>query len=217
MAKYKIAIVDDHKIFRDGFKMVLDSFEFVDTVMEATNGNEFLELIKKEKPDVVFMDINMPVMNGIESTEKGLKKDPKMKIIALTSYDYIEYINKILHAGVVGYMLKDADYDEIGKAIKEVMAGKNYFSQKILDKLTKDTVRKSEEEKIKQKMPRLTKRENEILKLICKGYSKTEIAEKLFISERTVEKHKENIMTKTDTNSTINLVLFAIKNNLAKV
>jgi DNA-binding NarL/FixJ family response regulator len=216
--KYNVAIVDDHKIFREGFKLVLNSFDTINNIYEATNGKEFLEMLEKSKPDLVFLDINMPVMDGFEATKKALKLNSKLKIIAITSFDYIEYVNNMLMAGVEGYLLKDTDYEEIELAIESVMNDKNYFSTRVLESLTKNTLRSQDEGKrMVINLPELTKRETEILRMICKGHSKNDIAEKLFISVRTVEKHKENIMMKTNTNNSVNLVLFALKNNLAKV
>jgi len=214
--KYKTAIVDDHKIFRDGFKMVLSSIDNVEITCEASNGQEFLDLLDKgAKPELVFMDINMPVLDGFETSEQALKKQPGLKIIALTSFDGIDYINKMLYAGVEGYLLKDADYEEIEEAINNVMTGQNYFSKKILVNLTKNTIKKNEEDKKKLDLPKLSRRELEVLKMLCKGYTKIDIAEKLFISDRTVEKHKENLMHKTKTKSTVNLVIFALKHKIA--
>ncbi len=215
--KYSVIIVDDHKIFRDGFRLVLSTMDNVELVDEASTGKEFLEIIKKKKVDIVFMDINLPVMDGITATQEALKMFPDMKIIALTGYDGVEYVNKMLYAGVEGYLLKDADYDEIHEAIESVMTGKNYFSKKILVTLTKNTITKKQEEKQKANMPKLTRRELEIIGMMCKGNSKREIAEKLFISERTVEKHKENLMMKTNTNNSVSLVIFALRNKLAEI
>jgi DNA-binding NarL/FixJ family response regulator len=214
---YKVAIVDDHKIYRDGFKLLVDSINSVDSVEEATNGKEFLELIKKKKIDVVFMDVKMPVLNGIEATQKALKMQPDLSIIALSSYENTEYINKMLFAGVEGYILKDADYEEIEEAINQVSSGHNYFSKKILVTLTRNTLKKQQDFEKKKNMPKITRREKEVLDLVSKGMSKTEIADKLFISVRTVEKHKENLMSKTGTRSTVNLIIFAIKNAIVEL
>lgn len=214
---HRVIIVDDHKIFRDGFKMVIDSIDQVQFVGEATNGKEFLDLIKSVKADVVFMDVNMPVVDGAEATQEALKIQPDLKIIAITSYDSTEYVNKMLFAGVEGYLLKDADYEEIEEAIQQVVAGRNYFSKQILVNLTKNTIREKEEKTRKKGLPNLSPRETEVLDLVCKGLSKTDIAGRLFISERTVEKHKENLMAKTGTKSTVNLVLFSIKNKLVNI
>jgi DNA-binding NarL/FixJ family response regulator len=215
--KYKVAIVDDHKIFRDGFKMLLDSLDSVDTVYEASNGVEFLELLDKETIDLVFMDVNMPEMDGAKATEKALKKQKGLKIVAITAYELVDYVNKMLYSGVEGYLLKDADYDEIEEAINQVMSGSNYFSKKILVSLSRNTIKSKKDEKKRKEMPNLSKRELEVLQLICKGVSTKDIAKRLFISQRTVEKHKENLMQKAGVRTTVNLVIFALKHKLADI
>jgi DNA-binding NarL/FixJ family response regulator len=215
--KSKVIIVDDHTIFREGFKLVLDTIAGVKVVGEAANGRELLSLMEHNKPDLVFMDINMPLLNGVEATKKALKINPEIKIIALSSFDDIDSINNMLYAGVEGYLVKDADYTEIEKAIDDVMSGKNFFSNSILVKLTVGATKKKDEAQKKESLPELTKREQEILQLLCKGSSKSEIADKLHISERTVEKHKENLLSKTGTNNTVNLVLFALKHKMAEL
>lgn len=217
MDKLNIAIVDDHKIFRDGFRLVLESMKNINRIEEASNGKEFLALLdqkKENKPDIVFMDINMPVLDGIETTRKALEKDPNLSIIALTSYDYIEYVQKMMHEGVEGYLLKDADYKDIEVAIDQVSNGYSYFSQDVMNTIAKNAQQNINKQPEKTE---LTKREKELLQLMCDGHSKQVIAEKLFISERTVEKHKENIMNKTNTRTTVNMILFAIKNKLVEI
>ena len=213
----KVIIADDHKVYREGFKLVVNSINNVSVVAEAENGNQLLDILKKKKADIVFMDINMPGLGGIEATKKALEIAPDIKIIALTSLEGTEFINKMLYAGVEGYMLKDADYNEFEEAIENVTKGKNYFSSKILMNLTKNTFENKKEEVRKKKLPQLTKREKEVLTLICNGNSKTEISDQLNISERTVEKHKENLLSKTETSNTVNLVIYAFKNKLAEV
>ncbi|MFW5886397.1 MAG: response regulator [Bacteroidota bacterium] len=210
----KICIVDDHPIFREGFKTVIKSIRKEDQVDEASNGQEFLSKLEKENYNLVFMDINMPIMDGLEATQKAMEKKKSLKIMALTSYEGIEYIDKMLYAGVEGYLLKDASYEEIKKAIEKIIQGENYFSEKILLKLSKRAIVKRDEEKKKAELPGLSKREIEVLELICQGYSRMEIADKLFISERTVDKHKENLQVKTNTKNSVNLVLYSIKNKI---
>ncbi len=213
--KYNICIVDDHKIFRDGLKLLLKSVDIIGSIDEAANGQEFLEKIENKKPDFVFMDVVMPVMDGAAATKKALKMYPDLKIIALTSYDDEVSLNKMIYAGIAGYLLKDTNAKEIQEAINQVMAGNNYFSSPVLVKLTKITMNKKSEEKRLRNVPYLTRREKEILNLLCKGLSKWDIGSELGISERTVEKHKENLMNKTKTKSTVNLILFAIKYKLS--
>ncbi len=215
--KYVIAIVDDHKIFREGFKLVLKSIGLVKQVHEASGGKELLEILSKEKVDLVFMDINMPGIDGVEATQKALQLYPGIKIIAISAYDSTDYVNKMIHAGVEGYLLKDADYEEVEEAIKNVMNDKNYFSQKILINITKSSISKRDDNRKKSDLPHLTDRETQVVKMLCKGEGKREIAAKLFISERTVEKHKENLLMKTGVNNSVNLVIYALKHKIAEL
>jgi len=219
MKAYKIAIVDDHEIFRNGLKLLLNKIEDVNVVVEASNGIEFLELVEKYKDDIdiVFMDINMPLLDGIDTTEEIKKNYPEIKIIALTTFGDNEYFDKMIYAGAEGYMLKNSDINDFKKAIDKISHGGNYFSEEILVNFTRNIVSKKIEKKEKSNVPELTKREIEVLGLICKGYSNDKIGEKLFISSKTVERHKRNIILKTDTHNTLNLVIYAFKTGLAKL
>lgn len=214
--KTRIAIADDHLIFREGFKLVLKHIENVQLVGEAENGQELVELIKKEDIDIIFMDINMPLLNGFDATKEILEFNNTTKIIALTAYKNINSVNKMVSLGVKGYMLKDAEFTEISNAIEIVMSNKHYFSNDVLIMLSKQTAFNQSNKKTQEQVA-ITEREKTLLKLLCKGLSKKEISQKMYISERTVEKYKERIMTKTNTNSTVNLVLYAIKNRLVKI
>lgn len=211
---YKVIITDDHVIVREGLKMALGFVNQVASIREAGNGQELLDMLQEESADLIFMDINMPVMDGVEATKKALAMQEDVKIITLTSFDNLEYVHKMLDMGISGYLLKDADYTEIETAIKVVMSGKNYFTPSVLMKLTQETVSQRDKKHQQEKLPQLTEREMHVLKLIAQGLSKHEIAEKMFISERTVDKYKEKLMSKTATNSTLNLVLYAIKKEL---
>jgi len=208
MKKIKIFIVDDHNLFRSGLKFILSQFNNLEVIGEASNGKEFLVFLENlsDLPDIILLDINMPIMNGIEATKIALKKFPNLKIIVLSMYGETEYYNTMIDLGVKGFILKDCENKDLIDAIERVNNGGTYFSQEILLSLIQE--RKSNE-KIK-----LTKREKEILELICKGYSNNEIAEKLFISQRTVERHRANLLEKTNSKNSISLVVFALKNKL---
>jgi len=217
MEKIKIVLVDDHKIFRDGFRLLLQSFPYIEIIGEASNGKEFLDLIKTIEPDIVFMDINMPLIDGVEASRIAVEKYPEIKIIALTTFLDEDYLEKMLMAGVEAYMLKNSELDEFEKAIIKVHSGGNYFSDEIVsllsDKLTRFRKRKKEQ----AVLPVFTEREKEIIELICKGYGNKEIAEKTFLSPKTVEKHKSNLFQKTDTYNTVNLVIYAFKNQIVNL
>jgi len=212
--KVKIIIVDDHEIFRNGLKMVLGKLSYASLIGEAQNGAEFLELLKKSKPDIVLLDIEMPVMNGVDAAKSALDKYPDINIIALTMFNDDEYIKSMMDAGVKGFLIKNINKETLDKAIQTVVNGGNYYSEELFEffskQLTKD---KSKENAVID----LTRREKEILQLLCEGLSNKEIAEELFISERTVLGHKTNLMIKTNCKNSLSLMAYAIKNKLVVI
>jgi len=209
MRKVRLFLVDDHQLFRNGLKYILNERKDMQVTGEASNGREFLDLLDFVKPDVVLMDIGMPVMDGIEATRRALEKFPKLKILVLSMYDESEYYNSMIELGVKGFVLKDMDNEELYEAIRKVSTGGTHFSQELLLSIIK---KKTPENKII-----LTRREKEILDLICKGYSNQQISDKLIISQRTVERHRANLLTKTDSRNSISLVVYAIKNRLISI
>jgi DNA-binding NarL/FixJ family response regulator len=208
MNKTKVPIVEDHAIFREGLKRVIEAIKDVELVGEAENGVQLLELIKKKKTDIVLMDIKMPVMDGIEATEKALMINPKLRIIILTMFGEEEYLYSLIQKGISGFMLKTARIVEIERAIQMVADGKQYYSPEINGLLVKKL------RQVTNEFESLTQRENEVLALICKGYSTTQIADKLCASKRTVEGYKARLMEKTGQPTTLNLVIFALRNKL---
>lgn len=211
---YKIILVDDHKLFRNGLKLLIDSSGIAEVVAEASDGIEFLEIIKNYQEAIVFMDIQMPGMNGIEATKEVLEKYPEIKIIALTMFGEDEYYYQMIEAGVKGFLLKSTDIDEVLEAIITVAKGENCFSKELLYNIVRNL---SQTKKTEYNDPNLSEREIEILELICKGLSNQEIGEKLFISKRTVDKHRSNILDKTGANNTASLVMYSIKNGIIKL
>lgn len=210
----KIVIVDDHEIFRNGLKMILGRLKHIDIVGEAANGQEFLTLIKHTNCDVVLMDIEMPVMNGIEATTEAMKSNPELKIIALTMFQEDDYIQSMMDAGVKGFLIKNVGKDTLDKAILTVYRGGTYYSEELFNFFTKKF---SEPPKPTEPEIALTSREKEILQLLAEGLGNKEIAEKLFISERTVVGHKSNLLAKTGTKSAISLLAYAIKKGLVEI
>jgi DNA-binding NarL/FixJ family response regulator len=212
---YKIIIVDDHSIFRDALKFVLAQSEDIKVIAEASNGQEFLDIIDNYNPDIVLMDSAMPVLNGVEATREVLKKYPDLKIIALSMYgDELNYF-RMLEAGVYGYVLKESGSDELLKAIHTVASGDNYFSNHILCNIIRNfAYNDSYNNEPEKKEVKLSKRESEVLELICAGYSNNEIAHKLGVSKRTIEGHRSGLISKTGAKNSIHLVLFAMKNNI---
>lgn len=215
MANLKIIVVDDHEVFRMGLKLLLGKIPNVEVVDEAANGKEFLELLENGIPNIVFMDINMPVLDGVEATRAALTKFPDLKIIALTTFGELEYFDKMIFAGVEGFMLKNSGFHDFQLAIEKVSRGGNYFSPELLVNFTRDVV--SERRREKNELPQFTERELEVLELICKGYSNNKIGDKLYISSRTVERHKSNLISKTETENTVNLILYAIRHKLVNI
>ena len=207
--KINVAIVDDHQLFRNGLKFIIENEDDMEVVIEASNGKQFLDFLKNLKPEVVLMDINMPEMDGVETTRKALEIYPDLHIIVLSMYGDVEYYNTMIDLGVKGFVLKDIDNTELADAIRKVYRGGNYFSQELLLRLIKN---KPTDEGID-----LTRREKEVLELICKGYSNLQISEELFISQRTVERHRSSLLFKTNSKNSVSLVVFAIKNNLVKI
>ncbi len=209
---YDIIIVDDHALFRSGLKGLLEADGGFRIVGEAGNGAEFLAMLPPESPAVVLMDLDMPQLGGEQATAKALAIDPCMKIITLSMHGQQEYYFRMVGLGVKGFLLKNSEIAEVKMAIKTVADGGTYFSQELLRDLV-GNLRPGAEEPVGQ----LSEREKEVLVLICQGRSNIEIAEKLFISKRTVENHRASILDKTGTANTANLVVYAIKNGLVEL
>lgn len=215
--KIDLLIVDDHKIFRDGLKLLLSHFSFVGDILEASNGKEFLDILDEVSPDIVLMDINMPVMGGIEATREALEKYPDLKVIVLTTFHDENYVEQMMIMGVEGYMLKRSTPDEFEAALLRVQSGGNYFSDEIVKTVAKNLQRIRTEAERKSSLPSFTQREREVLDLICQGYNNEQIADLIHVSPKTVEKHKSSLFQKTDTNNTVNLIIYAFKNGLAEI
>jgi DNA-binding NarL/FixJ family response regulator len=213
MEKIRIIIADDHQLFRNGLKLLLNSFTEFEVTGEASNGEEFLRLLKTTPADIALMDISMPEMDGIEATRRGLKICPSLNIIALSMYGEDEYYYKMVDAGAKGFLLKDSDISEVREAIITVIKGGSFFSQELLYHVIQK-IRLREQE---PKSAVLSKREKEILLKICEGFSNQEIAEALFISKRTVDKHRANLLGKTNSKNTASLILYAIRNKLIEI
>lgn len=213
MKKLSIVLVDDHKLFREGLKLLLENIEYIGKVCEAGSGNEFLLLIEKNSPDIVFMDIEMPDMDGITATKKALDMNPELNVIALSMYGDESYYTQMIEAGAKGFILKNSGIDDIENAINTLISGNNYFSPEIMNRLVQGIGKK----KKTQLSYELSEREEEVLFLICKGLSNQEIADKLFLSKRTVDKHRENLLSKTDAKNTAGLVMYAVKNKIIEV
>lgn len=214
--KYTIIIVDDHQLFRDGLKFVLSQIDDIEVIGEAENGKKCLELLETKKPDLILMDISMPEMNGIEATAKALEKYPDLKIVALSMFGDQEYYFKMIHAGVKGFVLKQSGKRELEEGIRRVLEGDNFFSQELLRKIIVNIGNGKVEGK-KASPVNLTKREKEVLQLICNGLANAEIAEQLNISPKTVDGHRTNLLSKTGARNSVSLVMYAIKNKIIEI
>lgn len=213
MTPCKIILVDDHALFRSGLRGLLDRREEYSVVGEAGDGAEFLNMLPSVEADVVFMDISMPVMNGAEATERALQIRPELKIITLSMFGDENYYARMVDAGACGFLLKDSDIDEVTAAIEAVMNGQNYFSPALQSSL--GTFADAADQQHDEDLPDgLSSREIEILVGVCRGLSNQEIADELFISKRTVDKHRANIMDKTGCKNTASLVVYAISHRL---
>ena len=211
METISIMIVDDHNLFRNGLKLLLNATPKMQVIAEAENGKNFLDQLNRIMPDIVLMDIDMPVMNGIEATQQAMKKYPKLKIITLSMFGEEEYYFKMIDAGAKGFLIKNSDISEVRNAIRTVYDGRTFFSEELLLNVVKNirTVsRPAKEAEI------LSESEIEVLQQICFGHSNIEIADLLHISKRTVDKHLANLLEKTNSKNTANLVMYAMKHKL---
>lgn len=209
-----IAIVDDHVMVREGLIQLLELDKDIKVVGQAGDGAHCLELLRNTEIDVMLLDINMPIMNGLEVLKIMRERRDDTKVIVLTIHNEIEYLVKAVDLGINGYMLKDSDSDELKKAIFSVHNGEVYIQPKLSPLLNSRLINRNEDEK---KIDCLTKREYEVLKLLAEGMFNKEIAAKLNISERTVKNHVSNIFKKISVADRTQAAVFAIKNNIITV
>lgn len=207
--KLQIALVDDHEMFRSGIKLILSDRKNWEIAIEAVNGKDFLNQLNVLTPDIVLMDISMPELDGYQTVKQALKSHPSLKIIVLSMLSDEEYYYKMIEAGVKGFVLKNSGIEELHRSIEEVAKGNNYFAQDLLKKIVLSINNKQADSKLK-----LNEREKEVLSLICNGYTNKEIAEKLFLSVKSIEKYRSSLLTKTDTRNSAHLVMYSILNKL---
>ena len=212
--QYRIVIAEDHTILREGLRSLLCSDPEFDVVGEAEDGRDAIRCVEALSPDLVLMDLSMPRMNGLDAIKEIKKQNPEIKIIVLTVHKTEEYILATLKAGADGYVLKDATHSELVMAIKNVIAGKRYLSPGISEKVIEGYLEGRRTLKTKSSWDTLTQREREILKLIAEGYKNKEVADYLYISLKTVEKHRSNLMRKLDLHNVAALTAFAAEKGL---
>ena len=214
--KVRILLADDHQIMREGLKALLEKNSSMEVIAEAGNGIETLEIARREKPDVIIMDIAMPDINGIEATRQLKSEMTDIKIVALSMHSDRRFVTEILKAGASAYVLKQSAFKDLEKAIKTVMVNRTFLSADILETVVNDYVSqltKSEYEAYK----RLSDRERQVLQLIAEGNSTKEIAYKLHVSVKTIESHRQNIMTKLGIHNLAGLTKFAVREGLTSL
>jgi len=206
MSKYKIVIADDHAMVRDGVRNLIKQNKDYSVIGEATCGKEALALFDSMRPDLLILDISMPDMNGMEVSREILHNRPDANIIILSMYDDEDYVSRCLEVGVKGYVVKSESGSELDYAIRSVLQGKNYFSRHAQNVIFKKYTQTVNRKKQREELIKLTKREIEIIKLIAEGFTSQQMADKLFISPRTVETHRANLMKKVGVKNAVELV-----------
>ena len=206
MPKHRILIADDHAMVRDGVRNLVQQNRDLEIVGEASTGNETLDQFEKLNPDLVILDISMPGINGMDISKTILASHPKANIVILSMYEDHDYISRCIEYGVKGYVVKNESGAELSNAIRAVLDGKNYFSRQAQDIIFKKFSQNVSRKKAADNNINLTKREIEIIKLIAEGLTSQQMADKLFISHRTVETHRANLMKKMSVKNAVELV-----------
>ncbi|SOD12174.1 response regulator transcription factor [Pedobacter xixiisoli] len=216
--RINVAIADDQKLFRKGMIALVNSFENMKIIFEAENGKQLVDFIdsEQEKPNIILLDLSMPEMNGLEALKIIKENHPEIGIVILTIHEAEHHILATIQAGANGYLAKNAEPEEVEKAIREVFKSDFYFTVPMLEIMRKGLTKKPQAVNLNQE-DSLTPREKEVLQLICKQFSSIEIAEKLFLSNRTVEGHRNNLLAKTGSRNTAGLVLYALKHKLIEI
>ena len=211
----KVIIVDDHKLVTDCISLFLKGASEIEVIGVTHSGKDTLAMLKQEKPEVILVDITMPEMSGIELTEAVKKKHPSIKILILSMHSDYNNISDAIDAGADGYVPKDVSSEELVEAIVTVSKGKNFFHSTISDEIVKNYASKRQQND--SILPQLTRRELEVLQLFAEGFNNSEIADKLFLSVRTIESHKNHILQKTNMKNSVELIKFAIKNKIIEI
>ena len=215
MQKINILIADDHKIVRDGIISLLSNNKELNIIAEAENGTQVLNILSQKEVDLILMDISMPEMNGIECTKKIQEIYPEKHVLILSMYNEEQYINEVFKSGASGYILKNSGKEDLVNAINAVFSGNSYYSPEVTETYINSLVNTDESKSDNVHIiNNLTSREFEILRLIVDEFSNQEIAEKLFVSVRTVDAHRRNLINKIGVRNTAGLVKFAISNDV---
>ena len=219
MEKTRIILVDDHQLVRTGIANLLNDEPGFEIIGEAADSNEFLALLDNIQPDIAILDIAMPGMSGIELTRLIAGSFPSIRVLILSMYNSEEYIFNAINAGAKGYLPKNISRNELIEAVHSVARGEEYYAESISNVILKSYIKKAKSgpEDSNNSENQLSKRELEVLRLFAEGFSNQEIADKLFISIRTVESHKNHIMQRLELKSSVDLVKFAIRNNIVNL
>lgn len=214
MSKIKIAIADDYKIYRDGLKVGLSADNNLEVISEADNGEDLLQSLEANMPDVIIMDLKMPIMDGMEATKEVRKKYPSVKVLVVSMYEDDKFIIHLMENGANGYLLKNAEPDELRRSIYAVHENGYYFNDLVNKALLKKLVLKNNFKPSFNQNVELTERELEVLKLICEEKTAAEIGKEIFLSPRSVEGIRQRLIEKVGVRNTAGLVMFAVKNNI---
>ena len=217
MKKIRVLIVDDHTLVRDGIKALLALATDIEVVGEAANGIEALEKVKECAPDVVLMDLAMPIMGGLEATRRIRKESTGTKVLALTQYDDADYVVPVIEAGAQGFITKMSAFSELATAIQAVYRGESYLSPSAATALVEEFQVKRGAEGEKDPYQQLTNREREVLKLLAEGYTAREIADMLVVSPKTVEWYRTSLMEKLNIHNKTDLIKFAIRKRIITI
>jgi len=212
--QYKVLIADDHGVVRKGLRLLLEQYPELVVVGDAANGREAVTMAATLSPQVVVLDVAMPILNGIEAAEQILKVNSQVGVILLTMHADESYVLRALHAGVKGYLLKESAEEELLSAIKSVANGKPFFSKAINEVLLEDYMRVLKQQGLSDTFDLLTVREKEVLQLLAEGRTNKEVATLLDVSPYTVESHRTNLMQKLNVHNTAEIVLYAVRKRL---
>lgn len=210
----KVLLADDHQVVREGLRALLERNQDISVVAEAPDGQEAVKLAARLKPDVVIMDISMPVLNGIEATQQVIEVSPSSRVIILSMYSTSEHIFRAFKAGAQGYLLKESAGSDVVNAVRAVREGKRYLTERIAETVLDGFIHQRSLQESESPVSRLSKRERHILQLVVEGKSSSEIAKQLFLSSKTVETYRSRVMRKLSINDIPGLVKFALQHGL---
>jgi len=213
---YNIILADDHEIFLDSLSALVSSEENMEVLTKAHNGKELINLVKENQPDLCIVDMDMPEMNGLQASESLLRIYPKLRIMILTMHKEKSLIKKMISLGIKGYLLKTCDKEEFIFAINQILKNKTYFSDEVIETMVKDDAYETQGSPDISKIATLSDREKEVIHLLCDGLNNKQIADKLFVSHKTIDNHRTNIMRKLDVHNIVGLIRFCLKYGLAE-